>query len=423
MKKNVIAVLALCAFGLGYAQKKELKTAEKALKNGDVPAAEAAIAAAEPLLDQAPKYKSLFHYLKGNLLLDKARKGQGGDAIFDAAIKEYNNVLTVEENGKAKYGAKAKDSLIAVGVVMLNSAIADNKEKKYKPASEKLYKYYELNPKDTIYLYYAASTCVQGKDYEGALVYYNKLKDVGYDGSATRYMATNVETGKKEDLGNKGQRDLMVKSNAYKDPVEEKVPSKRGEIVKNIALIYNELGQSDKAKEAFAEARKDNPGDAGIIISEAMLYLELKEIDKFKSLTNEAIALEPNNHLLHFNYGTVAMENGEYEEARKGLSKAVELKPDYIVGFINYSSSYINEGNSLVDQINELVDSNKRSDMAKYDELKAKKESLFAEGAKVLEEGLKANPGNTDLLEQLKNIYGALGDTANYKRIKDLLGQ
>lgn len=421
MKKNVAAVLALMMCGLGFAQKKELKTAEKALKKGDVAAAKVALTAAENLLDQAPKYKGQYHYLKGNLYLDMARKGQETATSYDNGIKHYKEVAAVEGGGK--YVKSAKDSLTILGSLMLNSAIEDNKNKKYDIASTKLYKYYALNPKDTIYLYYAASTCVQGKDYEGALKYYHKLDELNYDGSGTRYMATNLATGQKEDLGNPNQRDLMIKSKAYADPVDEKIPSKRGEIVKNIALIYNELGQSDKAKAAFEKARKNNPGDSSIIVSEAMLYLDLGDKEKFKSLTTEAIALDPDNHLLHFNYGTVAMENGEYEEARKGLNKAVELKPDYIVGYINLSSSYINEGNSLVDQINELVSSTKRADMDKFDQLKAKKDGLFEEGAKILEGGLKKNPGNTDLLDQLKNIYGALGDTANYKRIKDLLGQ
>jgi len=35
----------------------------------------------------------------------------------------------------------------------------------------------------------------------------------------------------------------MVKSKTYKDPKEEKQDSKSSEIVKNIALIYTQLGE------------------------------------------------------------------------------------------------------------------------------------------------------------------------------------
>ena len=66
---------------------------------------------------------------------------------------------------------------------------------------------------------------------------------------------------------------------------------------------------------------------------------------------------------------------------------------------------------------------NSRADIAKYDELKEKKDSLFKQGADVLEDALKNNPGNENIMTQLKNIYGAMGDTENFTRIKKLLGE
>jgi hypothetical protein len=64
-----------------------------------------------------------------------------------------------------------------------------------------------------------------------------------------------------------------------------------------------------------------------------------------------------------------------------------------------------------------------RDDIAKYDELKKKKDELFQEGVTVLEDALKTNPDNQSILTQLKNIYGALGDNENYMRVKKLLGE
>ena len=83
----------------------------------------------------------------------------------------------------------------------------------------------------------------------------------------------------------------------------------------------------------------------------------------------------------------------------------------------------MNEGNGLIDEMNELALSSKRADMAKYDDLKAKKDDLFKEGANVLEDALKQNPDNASILTQLKNIYGALGDNENFMRVKKLLGE
>ena len=64
---------------------------------------------------------------------------------------------------------------------------------------------------------------------------------------------------------------------------EEDSESKYPEIKKNIALIYNQLGQKDNAIKAVQDARKANPGDVGLILTEANIYIELGEVNVTKS--------------------------------------------------------------------------------------------------------------------------------------------
>ena len=66
---------------------------------------------------------------------------------------------------------------------------------------------------------------------------------------------------------------------------------------------------------------------------------------------------------------------------------------------------------------------NTKADTAKFDELREQKDNLFKKSASVLEDFIKANGNNTNILEQLKNIYAALSDTANFQRVKKLLGE
>ena len=115
------------------------------------------------------------------------------------------------------------------------------------------------------------------------------------------------------------------------------------------------------------------------------------------------------------------MEQGNLEEARAAYLKALEVDPNYVNAQLNLSTSYVNEGNSLIDEMNTLGTS--RADTQRYDELKQKKDYLFLEGAKILEEALLKNPDNEGILAQLKNIYGALGDNENFMRIKKLIGE
>ena len=250
MRTKILILAAMSFTMIGFSQKNEIKAAEKALKGGDAGGAKTALeAAAGAISGEDAKVQAQYHYLRGRIYADLARKGD--DSAFETAISSFQKAKEVEESsGKAKYGSLIEQEMSTLAGDIVNSAIEDNKNEKYKEAGEKLYMSYKLSPRDTNYLYFAASSAVNGGEYDQALTYYNELKEVGYDGGGIEYKATNVATGEVETM-EKVQRDLMVKSGTYKDPVDDKAPSKKAEIVKNMALIYTQLGQDDKALEAY----------------------------------------------------------------------------------------------------------------------------------------------------------------------------
>ncbi len=420
MKTKILMFAAMTFTMVTFAQKSEIKAAEKALKSGDSQTAKTALEGASGLIGAADdKTKAQYHFTRGKVYADLANKGD--ESAFDEAVSSFREVLSLEEkSGKAKYSADSQQQMSAMTADLINAAVEDNNNKKFKEAAGKLYLGYKLSPKDTNYLYFAASSAVNGGDYENALKYYNELKDLGYDGSSTIYKATNTETGEVEEM-DKTQRDLMVKSGTYKDPQDEKSPSKSAEIIKNIALIYTQLGQNDKAFAAYKDARVSNPDDVNLVLSEANLYYQTGDKEKFKDLMSEAAEMEPDNPDLHYNIGVINMEQGNIEEARASYRRALEANPSYVNAQLNLSTTYVNEGNGLIDEMNSL--GNSRADIARYEELKQQKDDLFVEGAGVLEEALKMNPDNQGILSQLKNIYGALGDNENFMRIKKLLGE
>ncbi|MGB5819653.1 MAG: tetratricopeptide repeat protein [Saonia sp.] len=417
--KTKILILAAMTFSIvGFSQKAEIKAAEKALKGGDAATAKTTLESASSTIEGADaKIQAQYHFLRGNIYSDLA--GKGDVSAFDEAISSYNEVTALEDkSGKSKYSSEVKQKLTAITADLVNGAVQDEKEKKYKEAADKLYKGYKLSPKDTSWLYYAASSAVNGGHYEDALKYYNELKEVGYDGSSISYTGVDVATGEVQTL-DKTQRDLLVKAGTLKDPKDEKSPSKSAEIVKNVALIYTQLGQDDKALEAYKDARANAPKDVNLILSEANLHFKLGDKEKFKELMAEATEIAPDNPDLFYNIGVVNMEQGNIEEARASYKKALEINPGYTNAQLNLSTTYVNEGNGLIDEMNSL--GNSRADIARYDELKQKKDDLFVEGANILEDALKTNPDNQGILTQLKNIYGAMGDNDNFMRIKKLL--
>ncbi len=420
MKTNMLIMAAMLIGLAGFAQKSEIKAAEKAMKSGDAATAKASLESAAGAITGADeRTQAQYYFLRGQVYADLAKKGDM--SAFGESVDSYKKVVSLEEaSGKIKYTGDAKAQMSLVANDLVNTAVEDNKEKKYKEAAEKLYMAYQLSPQDTIYLYYAASSAVNSGDYEMSLDYYKELKDIGYDGSQMEYRATNVETGEVEVM-QKTQRDLMVKSGTYSNPVDEKTESKRAEIVRNIALIYTQLGNNEEALEAYKAARADNPDDVNLVLNEANLYYQLGDKDKFKALMAEAARMAPENPDLHYNIGVINMEQGDIEGARAAYRKAIEVNPGYVNAQLNLSTTYVNEGNALIDDMNALGTS--RADLARYDELKAQKDELFKEGVVVLEDALKTNPDNEAILSQLKNIYGALGDNENYMRIKNLLGE
>ncbi len=420
MKTNMLIMAAMLIGLAGFAQKSEIKAAEKAMKGGDAATAKASLeSAAGAIAGADERVQAEYYFLRGQVYSDLAKKGDM--SAFGESVDSYKKVVSLEEaSGKVKYSEDAQIQMSSLANDLVNAAVEDNKETKYLEAAEKLNMAYELSPQDTIYLYYAASSAVNSGDYEKSLEYYKELKDVGYDGSQMEYRATNVETGEVETM-QKVQRDLMVKSGTYSNPVDEKTESKRAEIVRNIALIYTQLGNNEEALEAYKVARADNPEDVNLVLNEANLYYQLGDKDKFKELMAEAARMAPDNPDLHYNIGVINMEQGDLEAARAAYRKAIEVNPGYVNAQLNLSTTYVNEGNALIDDMNALGTS--RADLAKYDELKAQKDELFKEGVVVLEDALKTNPDNEAILSQLKNIYGALGDNENYMRIKNLLGE
>ncbi|AWX45741.1 uncharacterized protein HME9304_02768 [Flagellimonas maritima] len=421
MKTKVfILLLTLGVSMIGFSQKNEIKAAEKALKNGDSASAKTALEGAASLIDAADeKTQAQYYAVRGNIYADLAKKGDA--TAFQPAIDSYKKVISIEEaSGKEKYTTVAAQSLSQMTADLVNAAVEDNNNKKFEEAAEKLYLGYQLSPKDTIYLYYAASSAVNGQSYDKALTYYNELKEIGYDGSGVTYTAINIESGEVETM-DKTTRDLYVKAGTHKDPKEERTPSKTSEIVKNIALIYQQLGDNEKALAAYADARAVEPDDVNLVLGQANLHYAMGDKDKFKELMAEASAMAPDNADLLYNIGVINMEQGNLEEARDAYKKTLAIDPGYINALLNLSTTYVNEGNALIDEMNAL--GNSRADIARYEELKEKKDDLFQEGARILEDALKTNPDNQGILSQLKNIYGALGDTENFMRMKKLMGE
>ncbi len=407
MKKQLIAALALSLSVFSFAQKKELKAAEKAVKSTNFSEAKKILTSIEPQLETFDdKTKAKYNYIKGLALY---ANGAGTD-------KELNKGIRLLNSSRKVY----KTEVDVFKKEMLNTAVAKGNKsyesKEYGPASYYFEKAYNLKKRDTFYLYYAASTAINVADYDRALVLYEQLKDLKYTGIETVFYAVDVATNKKVSFPSKKGQQLAIKTKTHIKPTTEKAASKRAEIVKSVALIYINKGDNDKAIKAIKDARAEDPDDVNLIISEANIYYKTGDVKKFKEALNVAVEKDPENSELLYNLGVVSSESKQYEEAKGYYKKAIELDPKYVNAYINMAVVILGEEESIINEMNGLGTSS--ADNKRYDVLLKKRKGLYSEAVPFLSKALEINPKSVNAATTLMNIYGALGETAKKNELK-----
>lgn len=408
MKKQIVIALALFIGAFSFAQKKELKAVEKAIKANNFAEAKAVLTQVESLLGAADdKTKGKYHFLKGEALY---ANGAGSNADFESAMENFDMAGSV-------YAAEINEVKVGMLQSVLTKANTALENKDYASSSKGFNYAYKLSPKDTMYLYFAASTAVNGQDFDTALGMYEELKSMRYTGIAEEYYAYNKELGKEELFGSKQLRDLSVKAGTHVKPEDKTSESKLSEIVKNIALIYISQDNNEKAIEAMKDARAENPDDLNLLLSEANVHYKMGHIDRFKELMQEATTMNPTDPELQFNLGVLSFESGDKESAKSYYQKAIDLDPNYINAQINMAALILDGEEAIVDEMNNLGTS--AADDRKYDELKEKRQQVYRDAIPYLVSALETEPKNLQAAKTLMNIYSAVGDTDNYKAIKD----
>ena len=410
MKKYFAFVIALTLGFSAVAQKKEIKTATKEISKGNYEKAGVALDAAEALLGSMDeKYKSQY-YLQRSIYYLK-----NGEPDFNA-IKKSIEALKLVTAPALEKGVQDQTQNLKAHLVNKGSSLLQTED--YETSSGYFENAYKLSPNDTVYLFYAASTAVNAKLYDRSLVLYEELRSLGYTGIEKNYLATNKETQVEEAFGNMMLRDLSVKAKSHINPKDETTKSKFPEIIKNIALIYVQNGDNEKALQAMAVARAEAPKDLNLLLTEANVYYSMGNTVKFKELLEVAIQKDPNNSELQYNLGVISAETDDLESSKKYYQRAIELKPDYTNAYINLAALILGQEESVLEEMNKLGSS--AADDRKYDELKAKRNQLYLDAIPYLESAFGIDPSNYQAAKTLANIYSAVGNTDKYKEFKAL---
>jgi len=407
MKTNILTAAAVSFLTMtAVAQKDQVKNAEDALDDGNYSEAKAQLKVAESNLSELNnKWQENFYLFKG-----KAYSGGNPTAEdMKMAADAYQKAVEMGSD-------EAAEGLTALKNNLIQSAISDQNKEDFVAAADKLYTSYELSKQDTIYLYYAANNLVQAQKYDKATKYLEMLNELDYDGSGQAYTAVNIESGERENLGSKQQMDLMIKTNQYKEPKVEKIPSKKGEIAALIARIYISEKKYDKAIAAMDKAKATNPDDIGLLQSEANMYYQMGEKDKAREILEEVAAKDPSNPETFNNIGLMYTEIEDTEKAIEYFKKALEIDPEYNESRVNMIAAKLSKERAIIDEMNDLGMS--KDDSARYDELDAKRKEIYKDVLPDLEKAIEVDPENKDMIKTAMNLYTNLGQQEKADALK-----
>lgn len=442
MKKLFFVVVLSCLGSTTvFAQKDELKSLKKIYSRDEVSAKDAIeykglVQKVKPLaVEESDKLYAAF-YEANTPMIEIAALGAAATPEAMAALITPKKVTAYATASSAliefeqKQGKKVHTDQIlqryqVAKNLLLNYVVVIGNQKKYADAAEVLYAMYIMDKKDAEKLYYAANYAVNSQDYDTALKYYDELKRINYSGEGTAYYAESVATLKEESFNTKAERDKFVELKTHIKPRDEKIPSKRGEIYKNIALILVEKGQIEEAKKAIKDARVANPDDTTLIISEANLYLQTKDFTTYKQLVKESLQRDPNNKDLIFNLGVIAYNNKETADAENYYKRVIELDPNYANAYLNLAILKLDGEKDIVEKMNKLGTS--AAENKQYDIYKKQREDMFKDALPYLKKTVELQANNIDAISTLYNVYRALDMETEAKatkaRLKELEGK
>lgn len=386
--KITLAAVALSA-AVSFGQNAKVVSAYNYLENykrdkqGEPEALGKAKESIEPATtDESTMNKPKTWFYRGNIYFEigqsknPSHAGLSPDPYYDAAFS-YQKCLLLDP--KYEFANIAKMQFRFCSAQVLNKGVSDFSAKDYASALVQFEKCIKLADDakafDTLAVRNALLASKNGKNYDKAIFYINKLSAAGIGGAAN-----------------------------YLD----------------LSRIYAEKGDTATAMKTLQEGRAKYPSDVNLIIDELNYYLIKNDnIGAEKSL-KDAIAADPKNPTLYFAAGTVYSNLKNYDKAEENFKKAIDLKADYGDALFNLGVVYVNRGNEFLDKSNGFVDKRmfKEADVEKDKGLAQYKLAI-----EMIEKARLTNPKEPIYIKALKDLYGKVEDTPKYEEMKKLLDE
>ena len=391
-----------------FSQKNELRDAERLVNRKNYTQARELLASIASNIDQAPDdLKSQYYYLDAISALQTRDTIVKNDKELDQIISSFNKVKEFELKTKSrKYTDKIEPAVGNLMSSLVNQAIELNNKQQYLSASRNFNQAYNLNPNDTLYLYYTASAALNGKDIDLAENRYKELLRLNYNGESTIYTALNLSNNQVESFGNdKKMRDFLVRQGSHSDPKMISESNKKFDIYKNLAFILLQKQNYSEAEDYLLEAFKINKNDETILLALMELYMKTNRLDMYEKFAKIAIETHPDRKVILYNLGLVAFQREAYDEAKQYFMKATKGKNASDNAYVMLANLALLEDATVTNKLNDM---NQKSSSSAYQELFNTKMNMYREASAYLKEALKINKENIQAQNLLQEIEAFL---------------
>ncbi|KQC34012.1 hypothetical protein AAU57_12230 [Nonlabens sp. YIK11] len=331
--------MGLAISSIAFAQKKEIRKIEKALEKGDYQEVSSVFSEIDEN-EVEDKYQADYTFYKAVTMIGNPGnpKASGGELT--------ESISTIDRAKELGYG---NDEYISIYKQAAKAAIFAEAQKLLKKGDQKgalgnVVFLTKLNPEDQSMRLNAADLAYRIGDFEVAKTNYEKLMSEDYTGIEKTFIATNVDTNEEEVFPNKQAADFAVISQKFKDSKVELSKSKLGTLVTNLAWMYKNDGELEKAKTLFSDAQAKYPNDESLKLASADIYLLLGMNDEYEKAISKL-----NNNItdpkVFENLGIAAGEKENWDQAIDYYKKSIELNPDNYVVQNNIAVAYIQKGN------------------------------------------------------------------------------
>jgi tetratricopeptide (TPR) repeat protein len=381
MKRFTVILLVLASAAV-YAQKPikpNLAKALASLQAGKLDEAKANIDAA--IENEKMKTDGKTWYYRGLIYasLDTTSKEQFKSLAPDAFNTALESFAKADEMNKGKdyfiqdaSGFQIKSTQIQFwGNAHLNKGAMRYQEDDFTGALDHFEKAAKINPKDTTALFYGAFAAQSAENMDKAVDYFNKFIDAG---------------GKSVDA-----------------PL-------------SLYNIYRNKDEKEKALEIVQKAKVAHPTNGDLPKVEIGLLIDLKRIDEAKKGLENAIAKEPKNKIFHFYLGYTNISTENYPAAKKNFEDALAIDPEYFDAQLYLAKLMYNDAEVLKKEMQNLgISANDKKRKMEIDKLLVDKLKI---ALPYWEKAEKLNPTDSEVLDQLGEIYADLGMDAQVQRIE-----